>query len=321
MENSKGPSAKFPQHPFGYTSIASLRAVRVHPGIWAGPHQSVRVSASQCGGADTRGIDALLTVIRLLASYKFSIGAYKPLTRVENSLIKVASKEIGFSAEHDWRIKKSIFHALYENDQWPLNYSLGFEQLLEHSNLRNMFIDNETLRLVSHRKVFIQRSDGWELCPLDPTSELYQTANMLQCSSSQPLAEYISQRFSTVHHAGNVYLFTCETPDFIRITYEIERPAAPHELFEIDVRTPHITRETSGWETGTFQATYQICAAVDLSNDRVFVYNEEGREIQPTKVGDFQVELEHYNWTVINGKYQLFYFILPKKPPKSGTSA
>jgi uncharacterized protein YjaG (DUF416 family) len=93
--------------------------------------------------SDTRGIDAVLTVVRVLLSYGFTISPHVPLTEAEKLTMRAAGKDLGFVAETDWKLKRSIFNAIDDTNKRKLNYSLDFRHLLRHDSLSNILLNNQ----------------------------------------------------------------------------------------------------------------------------------------------------------------------------------
>lgn len=99
---------------------------------------------------DTRGIDLLLIILRLLESYGYTLdtGPSSLVSDAERMIVSTITGDMGWDEDSDWMKKKDIYETLYGSESFlPVP---SFHALLRDKKLESLFNNPQFTLIDSH---------------------------------------------------------------------------------------------------------------------------------------------------------------------------
>ena len=309
----------------------ALEAVTIHPGVWLRniEESPKRMIAEQMARFNTQGFDIMITLIRLLKARGYEVASNDSVTTIEKALLEVADKDIGFDATLDWHIKRHLYNTMDPRNAERLSFNWSFMDLVDHSDLRNLFDHNPQFQLFS--TTAFHRTDGgpWQAIQLGSEKLLQLQRTIFTCSPSleAQLWEMFRQK-----DGSDEYQFLSEQPKFLRLQYKTEGQIHQKEkdLQIINLRTPGAAHVEGSWKYFSHRGEYRLCAVVGLDKEsapeekfeRILTYTPNGEKIEVALVGNCWIKpvtkYERDVWNAESGDYMLYYARtwVPKDWPK-----
>jgi len=310
--------------------LISLRSIRPFPGVWIKPadptskDKSPEATRAECAKFNTRALDILIVVTRVLFSYGYTFAPDSNTTRHVKAIVAVAGRDLGFDQMSDWKLKRHIF------DEWNRNptttSTLTFRRFLWDPQLQALFSSHPAFQFISSQVAFLEKEPGggFEHTPVETSLPIFRLKNTPRYNGSKPLGEFIWSQFAPYTADGLTYQFTGLLPDFLLVRYIVAQAPGRKiaELRSFRCEVPTAQKNNGSWELGRCSAQYQLCSVVRLvpaDNDELFemervrVYAKTGKEILPAEVTPYFKEKEpeatETPWTIQEtGEYALFYF-------------
>ena len=308
--------------------ILALTSIRPHPGmlIKPGDHPTEDPSGEsrreKMATYDTRGLDIMIVLLRLLMSFAYAMDVNRGrTTNAEDAFFQVAQKDLGWDQEKDWELKRYLTEQLEKNEKNLTEKKWKFSELLTHTMLQGLFHDNRQFRLVGqHTITFRQGPLGQhDLLQIHHEntfdSQMLKNKNELKFDGSKPLSESVSRHFDPHDRQ-----FTAERPKFLRIKYSVASHGQPiSQLRVLRFRLPCISISyrdgVKKIDKGVGEHTYILCAVVRITEEeqeRIRVYDKNMKEQLPAEVGLYRMkepEAMEAPWSITQrGLYMLFYY-------------
>ena len=313
----------------------ALEAVTIHQGVWLRNIEEARERdlEEQMARFNTRGFDIMITLIRLLKSRGYEVASNDSLTTIEKAFLEVAEKDIGFDATLDWQIKRHLYNTMDTRNAERLSFNWSFRDLVDHSDLQNLFGHNPQFQLYS-TTAFDRTGDGpWYDIQLG-SDKLLQLQRTI-FTPIQPLEKQIWEH-TRQKRGAEEYQYLTEQPKFLALRYQTDGHILhmEKELQIMNIRTPAAKKveptDPRSWKFGSHYGEYRLCAIVRLDEEdaemgvfeKIRSYTPGGDEIEPAPFGNWSMKpVTNFDrdWSDFeSGNYILYYVrtLVPKDWPK-----